>query len=76
LQRNGNDYIRLATTGGVQFPERGLSADHFLYVTVDGNAVDIANLQMSGILDRTGHVPLGGDEVCLDAGNCGDAGSE
>lgn len=71
--RNSNDYIRLATTGGVQFPDRGLSADHFLFVTVDGQNVDIANLQMSGILDKTGHIPLDGDEVCFDADACTDA---
>lgn len=73
MTRNGNDYIRLATTGGVQFPDRGLSNDHFLFVTVDDQDADIANLQMSGILDKTGHIPLGGDNVCFDAGECSDA---
>ena len=76
MTRNGNDYIRLATTGGVQFPDRGLSADHFLFVTVDDKGVDIANLQMSGILDKTGQIPLNGDGVCLDASACGDPISE
>jgi len=71
-ERNGRDYIRLATTGGEQFPKAGRSADHVTLVTVDGDGVDIANLLMSGILDKTGHVPLGGDTVCFEQSICGD----
>jgi hypothetical protein len=71
-ERNGRDYIRLATTGGEQFPKAGRSADHVTLVTVDGDGVDIANLLMSGILDKTGHVPLGGDTVCFEQSTCGD----
>jgi hypothetical protein len=41
-------------------------------VTVDGDGVDIANLLMSGILDKTGHVPLAGDTVCFEQSTCGD----
>lgn len=69
-ERRGRDYIQLATTGGVQFPDRGLSADHVTLVTVDDNSVDIANVLLSGILDKTGRVPLQGDDVCFDAGDC------
>jgi predicted phosphodiesterase len=73
VERRGRDYIRLATTGGVQFPERGRSADHVMLVTVSESGVDIANLLMEGILDKTGHVPLGGDEVCFDMAICGNS---
>ncbi len=70
--RNGRDYIRLATTGGVWFPERGPAMDHVMLVTVDDEGVDIANLRMSGILDRTGHIPLDGDDVCFEMATCRD----
>lgn len=71
IERLGRDYIRLATTGGVQLPELGRSMDHVTLVTVDDQGVDIANLLLSGILDKTGHVPLGGDEVCFELESCG-----
>ena len=57
LERYGRDYIRLATTGGEHFPGLALSWDHVALVTVDGDSVDIANLLMSGILDKTGRIP-------------------
>ncbi|MGB0806319.1 MAG: metallophosphoesterase family protein [Salibacteraceae bacterium] len=62
-QRLGKDYIRLATTGGVQFPEKGLSADHVTWVTVDENGVDVANLLLQGILNKKGVIPNGGDTL-------------
>lgn len=71
MERRGRDYIRLATTGGVQFPKKGRSVDHVMLVTVDDTGVDIANLLMSGILDKTGHVPLNGDEICFELATCG-----
>ncbi len=71
-ERNGRDYIRLATTGGVQLPEHGRSADHVTLVTVDDQGADIANLLMSGILDKTGHIPLEGDDVCFELATCSD----
>ena len=64
-------HFRLATTGGVQLPENGRSMDHVTLVIVDNNGVDIANFLMSGILDKTGRVPLQGDEVCFELLNCG-----
>jgi len=70
IERHGRDYIQLATTGGVQFPDKGLSADQVTLVTVDNDGVDIANLLMSGILDKTGHVPLNGDDVCFQLADC------
>ena len=69
-ERLGRDYIRLATTGGEHFPDLPLSFDHVTLVTVDDEGVDIANLKMSGILDKTGHVPLDGDNVCFEMLSC------
>lgn len=65
-QRHGRDYIRLATTGGVQLPEEGRSMDHVTLVTVDKDGVDIANVLMAGILDKTGHIPNGGDTLVFE----------
>ena len=62
---------KIATTGGVQLPETGRSVDHVTLVTVDDDGVDIANLLLSGILDKTGRVPLNGDEVCFEVAVCG-----
>lgn len=71
-QRNGRDYIRLATTGGVMLPEHGPSWDQLVWVTVDNDGAHIANLKMSGILDKTGKIPLDGDEVCFELAVCGE----
>ena len=65
-QRKGHDYINLATTGGEQFPKKGRSMDHITLVTVDEDSITIANLLMAGILDKSGHVPLGGDTLCFE----------
>jgi predicted phosphodiesterase len=70
IERRGRDYIRLATTGGVQFPERGRSMDHVTLVTVDDNGVDIANILLEGILDKTGQIPLNGEELCFESTRC------
>jgi hypothetical protein len=71
IERHGRDYIRLATTGGEQFPDVSMSIDHVTLVTVDDKGVDIANLRMSGIFDKTGKIPLGGDDVCFEMAVCG-----
>jgi hypothetical protein len=73
LEWHGRDYIQVATTGGRQFPELGRSADHVTLVTVSDDGVDIANLLLEGILDKTGRVPLDGDDVCFEVGVCGEA---
>jgi hypothetical protein len=70
-ERHGRDYIQLATTGGLQFPDLGRSADHVTLVTVDGDGVDIASLLLDGILDRTGAIPGRGDTLCFEAAKCG-----
>ena len=72
LERLGRDYIRLATTGGEHFPDLAMSIDHVTLVTVDNQGVDIANLRMSGIFDKTGHIPLAGDDVCYETAKCAD----
>jgi hypothetical protein len=64
-QRHGRDYIRLGTTGGSHTPGKPMAIDHVSLVTVSEEGVDIANLRMSGIFDKTGKVPLNGDEICL-----------
>lgn len=69
-KRHGRDYIRLATTGGVQLPENGRSMDHVTLVTVDKSGVDIANVLMAGILDKTGQIPLNGDSLCFEKALC------
>ncbi len=70
LERHGRDYIRLATTGGGQRSGFGRSMDQVALVTVDDSGADIANLLLSGILDKTGHIPLDGDDVCFEAAVC------
>ena len=65
-QRHGRDYIRLGTTGGSHAPGNPMAIDHVSLVTVSEGGVDIANLRMSGIFDKTGKVPLNGDEICLE----------
>ncbi len=64
--RLGRDYIRLGTTGGSHAPDTPLAIDHVTLVTVSGDGVDIANLRMSGIFDKTGSIPLNGDELCFE----------
>lgn len=62
-QRHGRDYINLATTGGQFFPDLGQSMDHVMLVTVDDNGAVLVNLKLSGILDKTGKIPLNGEEL-------------
>ncbi len=66
-KRHGRDYIRLGTTGGVHITGNDMSVDHVTLVTVSEEGTDIANLRMSGIFDKTGEIPLNGDEYCLEA---------
>ena len=64
--RHGRDYIRLGTTGGSHAPGKPMSIDHVSLVTVSESGVDIANLRLSGIFDKTGKVPFNGDEMCFE----------
>ena len=72
-ERYGRDYIGLGTTGGAWNPAAGRSMDQVALVTVDDDGVDIANLLLPGILDKTGHVPLDGDDLCFEYDDCKDA---
>jgi len=69
-QRLGHDYIRLATTGGVQAHGAEAAFDHVTLVAVSDEGVDIANLRLDGILDKTGQIPAGGDTLCFEAARC------
>jgi hypothetical protein len=71
LQRHGRDYIRLGTTGGVQNPSKAMPVDHVTLVTVSEAGVDIANIRMSGLFDKTGNIPLNGNELCFEIALCG-----
>jgi predicted MPP superfamily phosphohydrolase len=68
-ERLGHDYIRLATTGGAQFPQKGPSMDHVMLVTLEKDQVKIANLKLSGILDKYGNIPAGGDTLVFEKEN-------
>jgi predicted phosphodiesterase len=70
IQRSGRDYIRLATTGGSFASRSKASFDQIVWVTVDDEGAHIANLKMSGILDKTGRLPLDGDTQCLEWTDC------
>ena len=65
-QRFGQDYIRLGTTGGTHALGNPMAIDHVTLVTVSDTGVDIANLRMSGIFDKTGKIPLNGEDICLE----------
>jgi len=68
--RNGRDYIMLGTTGGGQSVEGEGSFDHVTLVTMTQDGPVIGNLKLEGILDKTGQIPLGGDELCFQAARC------
>ena len=65
-QRYGQDYIRLGTTGGSHAPGNPTAIDHVTLVTVSEAGADIANIRMSGIFDKTGKIPLNGNELCFE----------
>ncbi|WP_282150750.1 metallophosphoesterase family protein [Ruegeria atlantica] len=69
-ERLGRDYIQLATTGGEQFPDKGLSEDHLTLVTVSGDRVDIVNLMLAGIRDKFGATPNDGSDLCFAVASC------
>jgi hypothetical protein len=69
-ERNGNDYIMMATTGGGQDKTSNSAFDHISLVTVAEDEPSILNLRLDGMLDKTGKIPLGGDTVCFQASAC------
>lgn len=64
--RRGRDYIQLGTTGGVQLAGKQKAVDHLTLVTVSETGVDIANLEMAGIFDKSGKIPLNGEALCFE----------
>ena len=44
--------------------------DHVNLVHVEDDRVDIANLLMEGILDKTGQIPLNGEALCFESARC------
>jgi hypothetical protein len=67
--RNGRDYIMLGTTGGGRAMDGSAGAfDHIMWVTMTKDGPSIANLRLDGVLDKTGHIPAGGEALCLDHG--------
>lgn len=69
-ERFGRDYIQLATTGGEQFPDKGLSEDHVTLISVRGSEVDIATLMLQGIRDRKAEFPKTEVEPCFAKAMC------
>lgn len=68
--KNGRDYITLGTTGGAQDAGNDRSFDHITLVTMAEDGPSIVHLKLEGILDKTGHVPAGGDSLCFQASKC------
>jgi hypothetical protein len=61
---------------GVQFVDAtNLPIDHVTLVTVSDDGVDIANIRMSGIFNKTGKIPLNGEDLCFDISECSTEGS-
>jgi len=68
--RKKRDYIMLGTTGGGQNDQSDMAFDHFTLVTMTKEGPSIANIKMAGMLDKTGHIPMGGDTLCYQASLC------
>ncbi|MDL5047096.1 metallophosphoesterase [Oscillatoria amoena NRMC-F 0135] len=69
-QKNGMDYIMVATTSGGQNPLSQNAFDHIVWITMDESGPSIANLRLDGILNKEGKIPLGGDSLCFQASRC------
>jgi len=52
--RNGRDYIRLGTTGGVLHHVGVGNMDHIAWVTMTGNGPIVSNLLLNGIIGKDG----------------------
>ena len=53
-ERNGRDYIHLATTSGSQNRTDDMAFDHVTLITMAAGEPSIVNLRMDGILDKSG----------------------
>jgi hypothetical protein len=69
-ERNGKDYIMMATTGGGQDKTSRNAFDHITLVTVAEDQPSILNVRLDGMLDKTGRIPMGGDTICFQASAC------
>ncbi|MBO9453154.1 metallophosphoesterase [Tropicibacter sp. R16_0] len=69
-ERFGRDYIQLATTSGEQFPDKGLSEDHIMLISVRGDEVELVNLMLEGIRDRKAEYPGMLTEPCFATKRC------
>ena len=69
-ERNGKDYIMMATTGGGQDKSSRNAFDHITLVTMAEGQPSILNIRLDGMLDKTGQIPMGGDTVCFQASAC------
>ena len=52
-QRNGQDFVTTATSGGISF-ERPGAMDHIVWITMTREGPKIANLLMNGVMDKAG----------------------
>lgn len=68
--KNERDYIMLGTTGGGQNPNDPNAFDHITLVSYNSDGPSIANIRMDGILDKTGKIPLNGEQYCYQASAC------
>ncbi|WP_171208085.1 MULTISPECIES: hypothetical protein [unclassified Ruegeria] len=66
----GRVYIQLATTSGEQFPDKGLSEDHIMLISVRGDDVELVNLMLEGIRDRKAKNPGAEQEPCFAIERC------
>lgn len=69
-ERNGRDYIHLGTTSGAQNPADPMAFDHVTLVTMTDEGPSFVNLRLEGILDKSGHLPSNGDDLCYQASRC------
>ena len=72
LCRNEQRAISARSNQGNSGTYSDKSMDHLTLVTVSDTGVDIANLKMAGILDKSGQVPLDGNQICFEAYSCSD----
>lgn len=69
-ERNQNDYIMIATTGGGQDPTSDRAFDHIMFTTMVDKEPVFANLRLGGILNKQGYIPMEGDQYCFQASEC------
>ncbi|MEP4485535.1 metallophosphoesterase family protein [Marinobacter alexandrii] len=67
--RFGQDYIQLATTGGEMIKSSAKNMDHIMWVSL-GDQPAYLNIKLQGILDKTGHLPADGANLCLQDDGC------